>query len=241
MMKSGVGRVGRMATTSQSRTCRCCHGIVSTDALGVPPGADAGTIKKAYRKKSMKYHPDRPTGDEEKFKLASAAYEILSDEEKRRLYDTHGEEGLKMAAGEGGMGPGGPFGGLFVSCPLWNSVLPCSFMCSFMRRFETFYTHTHMHTHSRIHTRNYMSLHSNPYKRVHSNIHKRCRPCHVSHLTTPYFMTSPHRCIRVILMAVRAGCLVTHSVVAGANATRTRRTTLCTNLGVVWQISTTAR
>jgi DnaJ-class molecular chaperone len=81
------------------------------DALGVSPDADSSTIKKAYRKKSLKYHPDRPTGDEEKFKLASAAYEVLKDDEKRQLYDAHGEEGLKMGAG-GGM-PGGGFGDLF--------------------------------------------------------------------------------------------------------------------------------
>eukprot|EP00038_Savillea_parva_P006250 m.162515 g.162515 ORF g.162515 m.162515 type:complete len:421 (-) comp12204_c0_seq1:186-1448(-) len=81
------------------------------DALGVNPAASASEIKKAYRKKSMKYHPDRPTGDEEKFKLASAAYEILKDDQKRELYDAHGEEGLKMGGGD--MRPGGPFGGLF--------------------------------------------------------------------------------------------------------------------------------
>eukprot|EP00037_Helgoeca_nana_P018321 m.175180 g.175180 ORF g.175180 m.175180 type:complete len:426 (+) comp24398_c0_seq1:2121-3398(+) len=85
------------------------------EALGVSPGSDAATIKKAFRKKSMKYHPDRPTGDEEKFKLASAAYEVLRDEEKRKLYDAHGEEGLKMGGdhGGGGGGFGGLFGGLF--------------------------------------------------------------------------------------------------------------------------------
>lgn len=83
------------------------------DALGIAPDADEGAIKKAYRKKSLKYHPDRPTGDEEKFKKASAAYEVLKDERKRQLYDQHGEEGLKMADGGMGGGGGGPFGGLF--------------------------------------------------------------------------------------------------------------------------------
>ena len=43
------------------------------DILGVSSDADEGELKKSYRKLAMKYHPDRPTGDEEKFKLASAA------------------------------------------------------------------------------------------------------------------------------------------------------------------------
>mmetsp|Transcript_33526 Transcript_33526/g.88033 ORF Transcript_33526/g.88033 Transcript_33526/m.88033 type:complete len:417 (+) Transcript_33526:74-1324(+) len=82
------------------------------DALGVSPSATEGDLKKAYRKKQIKYHPDRPTGNTEKFKAASTAYEILKDADKRRLYDEHGEEGLKMAAQGGGRGGGG-FGDLF--------------------------------------------------------------------------------------------------------------------------------
>jgi DnaJ-class molecular chaperone len=84
------------------------------DALGVSPGASASEIKKAYRKKAMKYHPDKNKGNtaaEEKFKLCSAAYDVLQDEEKKQTYDMHGEEGLKG----GGGGPGGPggFGDIF--------------------------------------------------------------------------------------------------------------------------------
>lgn len=85
------------------------------DALGVSPGATPTEIKKAYRKKAMKYHPDKNAGNEaaeEKFKLCSGAYEILSDEEKRQTYDNYGAEGLTGGGGPGGGGMGG-FGDLF--------------------------------------------------------------------------------------------------------------------------------
>lgn len=58
--------------------------------LGVDKEADPDTIKSAYRKKAMKYHPDRNKGDkksEEMFKEVSAAYEVLSDEDKKARYD----------------------------------------------------------------------------------------------------------------------------------------------------------
>ena len=69
------------------------------DALGVRPGAETSEIKKAYRKIAKKYHPDKNPGDEAaeaKFKEASAAYEVLSDSEKRALYDEFGEESLRQ-------------------------------------------------------------------------------------------------------------------------------------------------
>ncbi len=68
------------------------------ETLGVSPSASQAEIKKNYRKMAMKYHPDRNPGDreaEEKFKAATLAYEVLSDEEKRRIYDQYGEEGLR--------------------------------------------------------------------------------------------------------------------------------------------------
>lgn len=61
--------------------------------LGVEKNADTDQIKKAYRKKAMQHHPDRG-GDEETFKEISRAYEVLSDQQKREIYDQAGEEGL---------------------------------------------------------------------------------------------------------------------------------------------------
>jgi len=66
--------------------------------LGVDKNATADAIKKAYRKLALKYHPDRNKGDkaaEEKFKQISEAYAVLSDEEKRRQYDTYGASGFQ--------------------------------------------------------------------------------------------------------------------------------------------------
>lgn len=66
--------------------------------LGVPRDASEEQIKKNYRKVAMQYHPDRNPGDkeaEEKFKIASEAYEVLRDQEKRQIYDHYGIEGLK--------------------------------------------------------------------------------------------------------------------------------------------------
>lgn len=75
------------------------------ELLGVSRGAGSEDIKKAYRKLAMKYHPDRNPGDasaEARFKEVSEAYEVLSDEGKRRQYDQFGHDGLKSAFGPGG-------------------------------------------------------------------------------------------------------------------------------------------
>ena len=80
--------------------------------LDVPRTAAAEDIKKSYRRMAMKFHPDRNPGDkesEEKFKEAKEAYEVLSDDSKRALYDQHGHAGID-AARQGG-GHGGGFGG----------------------------------------------------------------------------------------------------------------------------------
>jgi molecular chaperone DnaJ len=68
------------------------------EVLGVAKDADDDTLKKAYRKLAMQYHPDRNVGDHEaevKFKEASEAYEVLRDPQKRRQYDRYGHEGLQ--------------------------------------------------------------------------------------------------------------------------------------------------
>ena len=62
--------------------------------LGVDKNASEKEITKAYRKKALKEHPDKG-GDPEKFKELTAAYEVLSDKDKREIYDRHGEEGIK--------------------------------------------------------------------------------------------------------------------------------------------------
>ena len=66
--------------------------------------ADEKEIRKAYRKLAVKHHPDKG-GDEHKFKEISAAYEILSDKEKREKYDKYGLEGLEEGGGPGGQSP----------------------------------------------------------------------------------------------------------------------------------------
>eukprot|EP00300_Choanocystis_sp_HF-7_P010961 c17238_g1_i1.p1 GENE.c17238_g1_i1~~c17238_g1_i1.p1 ORF type:complete len:333 (+),score=70.39 c17238_g1_i1:84-1082(+) len=74
--------------------------------LGISRDASTEDIKKAYKKLALKYHPDRckEPHAEEKFKQIAEAYEVLSDEKKREIYDRFGEEGLKggMGMGEGG-------------------------------------------------------------------------------------------------------------------------------------------
>ena len=88
------------------------------DVLGVSKDIDSKELKKAYRKKAMKYHPDRNPGDasaEEKFKELSEAYEVLADADKRAAYDRYGHEAVDGSAGGGfGGGQGGAdFGDIF--------------------------------------------------------------------------------------------------------------------------------
>src|SRR2546428_9063873 len=77
--------------------------------LGVDRGADDKTIKSAYRKLARKYHPDVNKGQDARFKEIAEAYEVLSDPEKRRRYDTLGPDWQRYAqqGAPTGAGPGG--------------------------------------------------------------------------------------------------------------------------------------
>lgn len=99
------------------------------EILGVGKDASESEIKKAYRKKALKYHPDKNPDDkeaEEKFKQAAEAYEVLSDANKKARYDQFGHSAFEGAGGFGGGGMnmddifsqfgdifGGAFGGGF--------------------------------------------------------------------------------------------------------------------------------
>ena len=84
--------------------------------LGVKKDASKEEIKKAYRKLAMKYHPDHTKGDkaaEEKFKKISEAYAVLSDEKKRKEYDTFGAEGFRQRFSQEDIFRGFDFGDIF--------------------------------------------------------------------------------------------------------------------------------
>eukprot|EP00270_Netrium_digitus_P009832 TRINITY_DN3013_c0_g1_i8.p1 TRINITY_DN3013_c0_g1~~TRINITY_DN3013_c0_g1_i8.p1 ORF type:complete len:363 (-),score=95.35 TRINITY_DN3013_c0_g1_i8:148-1236(-) len=88
-------------------------GVDYYKVLEVPRNASDDDIKKAYRKLAMKYHPDKNPNNnksaEAKFKEVSEAYEVLSDSQKREIFDRYGEEGLK-----GGVPPPGAEGSPFM-------------------------------------------------------------------------------------------------------------------------------
>ena len=89
------------------------------ETLGIAKTASADEIKKAYRKLAVKYHPDKNPGDkaaEEKFKEVSKAYEVLSDDKKRKQYDQFGPDLFERTGGQGyGPQPGGGPGGFSSS------------------------------------------------------------------------------------------------------------------------------
>ncbi len=82
--------------------------------LGVPKSASSDEIKKAYRKLAHQYHPDKGTGNEQKFKDVNEAYQVLGNQEKRQQYDTYGSTFEQAQRNGGGFyqgAQGDPFGG----------------------------------------------------------------------------------------------------------------------------------
>ena len=77
--------------------------------LGIPRDADDKTIRKAFKKLTLKCHPDKNLDNQEeaqkKFMKIANAYEVISDTEKRRIYDVQGEEGLKKNGQQQNQGP----------------------------------------------------------------------------------------------------------------------------------------
>ncbi|KAJ2155866.1 DnaJ- protein scj1 [Coemansia sp. RSA 552] len=97
--------------------CLCAAAVASAAkdyyaTLEVPRDASAHEIKRQYKLLSRKHHPDKNPGDEkahERFIELAEAYEVLSDDEKREIYNRYGEEGLKNQGGPGGPGGAGGF------------------------------------------------------------------------------------------------------------------------------------
>ena len=81
------------------------------NVLGVEKSASQDEIKKAFRKLAHQHHPDKPGGNEDKFKEANEAYQVLGDPEKRKKYDQFGSSAFSGGAGSGFAGENGGFGG----------------------------------------------------------------------------------------------------------------------------------
>ena len=114
--------------------------------LGVSKSCSQDELKKAYRKAAIKNHPDKG-GDPEKFKELAQAYEVLSDPEKREIYDQYGEEALKE-----GMGAGGPsinpfdifesfFGGGGVGHSFGGTRVDAFMVFAFLHLFSSLWQH----------------------------------------------------------------------------------------------------
>jgi len=85
------------------------------ELLGVNKSASKEEIKKAFYKLASKYHPDKKGGDEAKFKEVNEAYQVLSNDQKRKEYDTYGQTFSGAGSQGGGPQPGQGFGGFDFS------------------------------------------------------------------------------------------------------------------------------
>jgi molecular chaperone DnaJ len=83
------------------------------EVLGVSRDVNEADLKKSYKRMASKHHPDRKGGDEEKFKEAKEAYDILSDAQKRAAYDQYGHAGVDPSAAGGPGGGAGNFSDIF--------------------------------------------------------------------------------------------------------------------------------
>ena len=99
------------------------------EILGVPIGASQAEIKKKYRRLALKYHPDRSTGNEEKFQEVQHAYDILKDPQKRKAYDAYGENAEHMNGGDSGFGGQNQYDD-------WHSIFDSVFRSSSSSREE---------------------------------------------------------------------------------------------------------
>ena len=108
------------------------------DVLGVSKDADESTIKKSYRKKALKYHPDRNKDNKEaaetKFKEISHAYEILSDKDKRATYDSFGLDAVNNSGAGGGGNPFDMFSNIFNQSNGFENVFNMGSRTSSKRR-----------------------------------------------------------------------------------------------------------
>lgn len=93
------------------------------EILGVSRSASAEEIKRAYRKLALEWHPDRnkTAGADAKFKEINAAYEVLSDEKKKQMYDQYGHQGFTQGGFGSAAGRNDPFGGGFRQGPFTYS------------------------------------------------------------------------------------------------------------------------
>jgi len=117
MNSSGLGWIVILLIGICSSFVTVVHGADFYKLLGISRDATQKEIKKAYRSKSLQYHPDKNPSEDaaDKFAEIARAYEVLSDEELKQAYDQGGEEGLKRHEQRGGGGGGGfdPFEDLF--------------------------------------------------------------------------------------------------------------------------------